>query len=201
MEKLINIKVCVRTHLFLSTCHSLTHLLQQVAGEDKVCQALVGGIHDVARDSLPLLMSFIDEDDVLADTHLNDERVGTGRFRKADGTCLRQGTETAEAAEGTSCRFLSFEVESAMHPSGFCGACPDAPDPNAASSHSRCLFRAAITASGRASSYDSISSTVIPSALARGSSSVMSGYVLSDSHLQIADGVTPSRSASSFCCI
>ena len=57
-------------------CDGLAHLLQQVGSEDEVGEALVGGAHDVGRHALPLLAAFVDEDDVLADSHDGVHVVG-----------------------------------------------------------------------------------------------------------------------------
>ena len=59
----------------------LPHFLQQVAGEDEVGESLVGGTHDVGRYTLPLLLSFVDEDDVLADAHDRVHVVGVDNGR------------------------------------------------------------------------------------------------------------------------
>ena len=54
----------------------LTHLFQQVRGEDEVGEAFVGRPHNVCRHALPFLMPFVDEDDVLTDTHDGVHVVG-----------------------------------------------------------------------------------------------------------------------------
>lgn len=45
------------------------HFAEQIAGKDQIVELLIGGVDDLVFVSLPLLVSFVDEDDVLADTH------------------------------------------------------------------------------------------------------------------------------------
>ena len=62
--------------LFLSVGYGLAHFFQQVAGEDEVGEALVGGVHDLRGVALPLLMALVDVDDVLTDAHHGVHVVG-----------------------------------------------------------------------------------------------------------------------------
>ena len=68
------------------------HLLQQVAGEDEVGEALVGGVHDLRGVALPLLVALVDVDDVLADAHHRVHIVGVddGRHVEFAGDGVQQ---------------------------------------------------------------------------------------------------------------
>ena len=56
--------------------HHIVHFLKQVGSEYEVRQALVGRFHDVGRDTLPLLVSLVDKEDVLANAHYGVHVVG-----------------------------------------------------------------------------------------------------------------------------
>ena len=48
---------------------NLFHFAEQVGGKNKIIEFLVVGIHHVIFGALPLLMAFIDEDDILTNAH------------------------------------------------------------------------------------------------------------------------------------
>ena len=56
--------------------YQVAHVLQQIAGEDKIGETLVVGVHDLAADALPFLMTLVVEDDILANTHHGVHVVG-----------------------------------------------------------------------------------------------------------------------------
>ena len=54
--------------LFFLHLH-LLHLAEQIAGKDQVVEFLIGGADDLVFVSLPFLVTFINKDDILPDTH------------------------------------------------------------------------------------------------------------------------------------
>ena len=70
----------------------LAHVLEKVAGEDEIGKAFVVGAHDLAADTLPLLMPLVDEDNVLADAHDGVHVVGVddGGHVKLAGDALQE---------------------------------------------------------------------------------------------------------------
>ena len=54
----------------------LAHVLEEVAGEDEIRQAGVCRVHDFIALPLPFFVAFVDEDDILADTHHRVHVVG-----------------------------------------------------------------------------------------------------------------------------
>lgn len=72
--------------------HHCSHFFQQVAGEDKVGETLVLGVHNLTADALPLLMSFEDEDDIFANAHdgVHVVRVDDGGNAEFLGDAVQQ---------------------------------------------------------------------------------------------------------------
>ena len=60
----------------LLLCLHFFHFPEQVGSENKVVQLFVGGTHDIVFTALPLLASFVDEEDMLTDAHDGVHVVG-----------------------------------------------------------------------------------------------------------------------------
>ena len=54
----------------------LSHVLQQVAGEDKVGELLVARAHHFATYALPFFVSFVNKNDIFSDAHYGVHVVG-----------------------------------------------------------------------------------------------------------------------------
>ena len=54
----------------------LSHVLQQVAGEDKVGKLLVGRVHDLATHALPFFVTFVNKNDIFSNAHYGVHIVG-----------------------------------------------------------------------------------------------------------------------------
>ena len=72
--------------------HGTTHVLQQVAGEDKVGKSLVLGVHDVCGNTLPFLLSLVNEDNGLTNAHngVHIVRIDDGRHVVLLGDAVQQ---------------------------------------------------------------------------------------------------------------